>query len=36
VADGDGDKAFDADDEAACPPGPVSPSRASVRWQLRD
>jgi tRNA 2-thiocytidine biosynthesis protein TtcA len=36
VADGDGDKAFDADDEAACPPGTVSPSRASVRWQLRD
>jgi tRNA 2-thiocytidine biosynthesis protein TtcA len=34
VADSDGDKAFDADDESACPP--ASPSRATVRWQLRD
>ena len=37
VADREGDKAFDADDAAACAPAPPAPaSRAPVRWQLRD
>jgi len=36
VADDSGDKAFDADDEAACNPSGAPARRATVRWQLRD
>jgi tRNA 2-thiocytidine biosynthesis protein TtcA len=36
VADRDGDKAFDADEEDACAPPPTATPRANVRWQLRD
>jgi tRNA 2-thiocytidine biosynthesis protein TtcA len=35
VADREGDKAFDEDDEP-CAPAPVNAGRANVRWQLRD
>jgi tRNA 2-thiocytidine biosynthesis protein TtcA len=36
VADRDGDKAFDADDEAARAPKQGNAPRAAVRWQLDD
>ncbi len=36
VADRDGDKAFDADEDIACAPAPGPATRAAVRWQLRD
>jgi tRNA 2-thiocytidine biosynthesis protein TtcA len=36
MPDRGGDKAFDADGEAACTPAPAHPARAAVRWQLRE
>jgi tRNA 2-thiocytidine biosynthesis protein TtcA len=35
VADREGDKAFDVDDES-CAPAPAIAGRANVRWQIRD